>query len=232
MRGMIIPLWREGIVILLFAEWWKGRNKTQSPDSTVEKLFLSLFFPCMYIFLLLFPLSLSLSLCIYCFYSHIVPRQRCATTLRFRKRSQISCRFLFAGISNFPPLRVVSSGNWIPSPLSPDGDLFWRNLYRLRSSGNATLRGTAPPPSSSSPSSWQLYNEISRVGPPDRFLPRKRLIRLRRSGEKIVDKNDMPLSGRLLRALALLSSPSWEECQRQKERLNRDLKIVSVFYAI
>ena len=177
-------------------------------------------------------LSLSLSLCIYCFYSHIVPRQRCATTLRFRKRSQISCRFLFAGISNFPPLRVVSSGNWIPSPLSPDGDLFWRNLYRLRSSGNATLRGTAPPPSSSSPSSWQLYNEISRVGPPDRFLPRKRLIRLRRSGEKIVDKNDMPLSGRLLRALALLSSPSWEECQRQKERLNRDLKIVSVFYAI
>ena len=232
MRGMIIPLWREGIVILLFAEWWKGRNKTQSPDSTVEKLFLSLFFPCMYIFLLLFPLSLSLSLFAFIVFTRTsfrdnVAQQRCvfANAVRFRVVF-FSQEYRISLLSALSHLEIESS------PLSPDGDLFWRNLYRLRSSGNATLRGTAPPPSSSSPSSWQLYNEISRVGPPDRFLPRKRLIRLRRSGEKIVDKNDMPLSGRLLRALALLSSPSWEECQRQKERLNRDLEIVSVFYAI
>ena len=91
MRGMIIPLWREGIVILLFAEWWKGRNKTQSPDSTVEKLFLSLFFPCMYIFLLLFPLSLSLSLFAFIVFTRIsfrdnVAQQRCvfANAVRFR----------------------------------------------------------------------------------------------------------------------------------------------------
>lgn len=102
MRGtMIIPLWREGIVILLFAEWWKGRNKIQSPDSTVEKLFLSLFFSCMYILLLFSLLSLSLFLHLLFLLAHFL-QQRCAT-LRFRKRSQISCRFLFAGISNFPP---------------------------------------------------------------------------------------------------------------------------------
>lgn len=136
---MIIPLWREGIVILLFAEWWKGRNKIQSPDSTVEKLFLSLFFSCMYILLLFSLLSLSLFLHLLFLLAHFL-QQRCAT-LRFRKRSQISCRFLFAGISNFPsPPRCLI---WKLNP--PDGDLFWRNLYRLRSGGNATLRAQLLP---------------------------------------------------------------------------------------
>ena len=154
--------------------------------------------------------SFSLSLSLFAFivftrtsFRDNVAQQRCvfANAVRFRVVF-FSQEYRISLLSALSHLEIESS------PLSPDGDLFWRNLYRLRSSGNATLRGTAPPPSSSSPSSWQLYNEISRVGPPDRFLPRKRLIRLRRSGEKIVDKNDIPLSGRLLRALALLSSPS------------------------
>lgn len=137
---MIIPLWREGIVILLFAEWWKGRNKIQSPDSTVEKLFLSLFFSCMYILLLFSLLSLSLS-----FFAFIVfTRTFSATTLRNIAFSQTQSDFVpfsFRGNIEFP----------LPSALShleiesPDGDLFWRNLYRLRSSGNATLRAQLLP---------------------------------------------------------------------------------------
>lgn len=137
---MIIPLWREGIVILLFAEWWKGRNKIQSPDSTVEKLFLSLFF-FLHVHSPFVLSSLSLSL----FFAFIVfTRTFSATTLRNIAFSQTQSDFVpfsFRGNIEFP----------LPSALShleiesPDGDLFWRNLYRLRSSGNATLRAQLLP---------------------------------------------------------------------------------------
>lgn len=217
---MIIPLWRERIVILLFAEWWKGRNKIQSPDSTVEKLFLSLFFSCMYILLLFSLLSLSFS-----FFAFIVfTRTFSATTLRNIAFSQTQSDFVpfsFRGNIEFP----------LPSALSHleiESPRWWSLLAQFISASLEWKRHspcTAPPP----PPSWQLYNEISRVGPLDRFLPRKRLIRLRRSREKIVDKNDIPLSGRLLRAFTLLSSPSRGEGnvkndrKNRKERLNRDL---------
>lgn len=216
---MIIPLWREGIVILLFAEWWKGRNKIQSPDSTVEKLFLSLFFSCMYILLLFSLLSLFLFFCIYCFYSHIFCNnvaQHCvfANAVRFR------AVFFSREYRISPPPRVVSSGNWIPPMVISFGAIY---IGFARVETPLSVHSSSP-----LPPSWQLYNEISRVGPLDRFLPRKRLIRLRRSGEKIVDRNDIPLSGRLLRAFTSLSSPSRGEGnvndrKNWKERLNRDL---------
>lgn len=116
-----------------------SKQNTKSRLNSEKTLSLPLFFLHVHSPFVLSSLSLFLFLHLLFLLAHFL-QQRCAT-FRFRKRSQISCRFLFAGISNFPsPPRCLI---WKLNP--PDGDLFWRNLYRLRSSGNATLRAQLLP---------------------------------------------------------------------------------------
>lgn len=115
-----------------------SKQNTKSRLNSGKTLSLPLFFLHVHSPFVLSSLSLS-------FFAFIVfTRTFSATTLRNIAFSQTQSDFVpfsFRGNIEFP----------LPSALShleiesPDGDLFWRNLYRLRSSGNATLRAQLLP---------------------------------------------------------------------------------------
>lgn len=115
-----------------------SKQNTKSRLNSGKTLSLPLFFLHVHSPFVLSSLSLS-------FFAFIVfTRTFSATTLRNIAFSQTQSDFVpfsFRGNIEFPfPPRCLI---WKLNP--PDGDLFWRNLYRLRSSGNATLRAQLLP---------------------------------------------------------------------------------------
>ena len=117
-----------------------SKQNTKSRLNSGKTLSLPLFFLHVHSPFVLSSLSLSLFFCVYCFYSHIFCNnvaQHCvfANAVRFR------AVFFSREYRISPPLPHCLI--WKLNP--PDGDLFWRNLYRLRSSGNATLRAQLLP---------------------------------------------------------------------------------------
>lgn len=137
---------------MLFAKGSKQNTKSRLNSGKTLSLPL---FSCVYVFLLLFSLlSLSLPLFLHLLFLH---RSNVVQRLRF----QIS----FRGNIEFPPSPPALSHLEIESPMVISFGAIYIGFARVETPLSAR---TAP----SSSSSWQLYNEISRVGPLDlSFLP-------------------------------------------------------------